>query len=131
MPFSPIWAFNFVENWASLNYRDISRNIDAKRETLETAADKAIEAADRKALDLHKTSSESARAYLTDFSVNTANNVFLAWQRFGDDLIARYADGGLNYAGQLNIKTGYPREWLMTTDWPKGPVKYEKPEQAK
>jgi dipeptidase len=125
---SAFWAFNFVENWASLNYRDMSKDIDAKRETMETAADGAMEDADRKALDLHKTSPESARAYLTDFSINTANNVFLTWQQFGDDLIARYADGGLNYPGQLNIKTGYPREWLMTTNWPKGPVKYEKPE---
>ncbi len=115
-------------DWVALNYRDISKDIAAKHETPEKEADAAITAADQKALELHKTLPESARTYLTAFSTNTANNIFTIWQRFGDDLIARYADGGINYPGRLNIKTGYPREWLMTTDWPKGPVRYEKPE---
>ncbi|MCA1808877.1 MAG: dipeptidase, partial [Lentisphaerae bacterium] len=68
-------------------------------------------------------------AWLTEFCLNQADNVFQTWRQFGDQLVARYADGGLNYPGKLNIKTGYPREWLATTSWPHGPTKYARPEK--
>ncbi len=124
---SAFWAFNFVENWAALNYQDIHADIAAKRQALEQEAFQAVPAADAQALKLHQQDPAKARAWLTEFCMNTASNTFLSWQRFGDRLVAEYADGGVNQPGKLNQKKGYPKDWLMKTSWPKGPIKYEKP----
>ena len=121
---SAFWAFNFVENWATLNYRDIHADIVAKRETLEKEAAAAVADADKHAAELLKQDPDKAREWLTEFCMNTANNVFLTWQEFGDLLIARYADGGLNYPGELYIKKGY-RGMAHETSWPRS-VNYEK-----
>lgn len=125
---SAFWAFNFVENWAALNYRLIHADIVAKREALENAAFDAVESADATASGLHAEDPGRAREWLTEFCLNQANSTFRSWQEFGDRLIAEYADGGLNHPGRLNRKLGYPRDWLETTSWPHGPIRYEKPE---
>ncbi|MDD2236988.1 MAG: C69 family dipeptidase [Kiritimatiellae bacterium] len=121
---SAFWAFNFVENWAALNYTDIHADIVAKRTELEKQAMEAVKVADAEALELYKQDPEKARVYLTEFCKNTAENTFKTWQTFGDRLIAEYADGGLNFPGKLNDKIGYPKEWLDTTAWPEGPTTY-------
>jgi dipeptidase len=125
---SAFWTFNFVENWAALNYEAIHGDIVDKRTELEKEAFEAVKAADQTALEMYKEDPEKARTWLTEFSENTANAMVKDWQDLGDRLIAKYADGGLNYPGQLNIERGYPRDWLMTTSWPHGPTSYEKPE---
>jgi dipeptidase len=122
---SAFWAFNFVENWAALNYQAIHGDIVAHREVLEKEAAEAIEHIDTKALELYEDDPAKARALLTEFSMNTASNVFHSWQQFGDRLVAKYADGGMNYPGRLNEEIGYPAEWLKTTSWPNGPITYE------
>ncbi len=127
---SAFWAFNFVENWATLNYQDIHADIVAKRDTLEKEAFEAIELTDAEALKRYQQDPAAAVEFLTEFSLNTANNTFLAWQNFGDRLIAEYADGGLNFPDKLNDKQGYPTNWLQTTHWPKGPTTYAKPDGA-
>jgi dipeptidase len=127
---SAFWAFNFVENWATLNYKAIHADIVAKRDELETESFEAIKTADAQALKLYQEDPASAEKFLTEFCLNTANNVFLTWQNFGDRLIAKYADAGVNYPGQLNDKQGYPTNWLQSTHWPHGPTKYTKPEGA-
>ncbi len=122
---SAFWVFKMVENWAALNYRAIQADIEAKQQTLEREADAGIALVDQQALALHQQSPEAARAFLTEFSKNTAHHIVSSWLEFSDRLIARYADGGINYPGKLNIKSGYPRDWLETTDWPHGPIQYE------
>lgn len=124
---SAFWAFNFVENWAPLNYASVHADVAARQDTLEKDSFEAIQRADAKAQALHKEDPAAAEKFLTEFCLNTANNVFLTWQNLGDQLIAEYADGGLNYPGKLNSKQGYPQAWLQTTSWPKGPTKYAEP----
>ena len=127
---SAFWAFNFVENWAGLNYQRIHADIVAKRNELETAAFEAVAEADARAQAMHAEDPAQAVEWLTAFSSEQAHAVFAAWQQFGDRLVAEYADGGLNFPGQLNEKIGYPREWLLQTRWPNGPTRYERPAPA-
>ncbi len=125
---SAFWAFNFVENWAALNYQRIHADIVARRETLEKAAFEAVAYADANAMEQFEADPAQARAWLTEFSRNQANSTFLAWQQLGDRLIAEYADGAVNHPNRLNQKLGYPREWRMQTSWPNGPTRYERPD---
>ncbi len=89
----------------------------------------ALATADASALALYQEDPAKARAWLTEFSNNTAINTFVTWLEFGDRLVAKYADGGYNYPGKLNVKVGYPQDWLKTTSWPTGPISYEKTSQ--
>ncbi|WP_319550325.1 C69 family dipeptidase [Desulfogranum marinum] len=125
---SAFWAFNFVENWAAINYSGVHQDIVDVRDPLEKEHFQAVAQADKEALSLFKQNPAAATAYLTEFSVNTAQNVFETWQNFADMLIVKYADGGMNYPGELNHKVGYPQEWLKTTSWVNGPTTYEQPE---
>ena len=122
---SAFWAFNFVENWAALNYMLIHADIEAKRDAMEYEYAQAIPVVDAKALELYKEDPAKARTYLTEFSTKTAEDTFANWQAFSDLLVAKYADGGVNYPGSLNNEIGYPKEWLQTTSWPNGPTSYE------
>jgi len=124
---SAFWAFNFVENWAALNYESVHADIVNLRDPLEKEHFAAIAKADKEALSLYKQNPSAAITYLTEFSVNTAQNVFETWQNFADRLIVKYADGGMNYPGELNHRVGYPQKWLQTTSWVKGPTTYKKP----
>ncbi|SHL32432.1 Dipeptidase [Desulfatibacillum alkenivorans DSM 16219] len=126
---SAFWAFNFVENWAALNYKHIHRDIESKRNQMEKGLEDAVREMDQEALAAYKKDPEKARAMLTEFSVSSANDTFLTWQAFGDLLVAKYADGGLNYPGKLNIEMGYPKEWRDATSWPHGPIKYDMPDK--
>jgi dipeptidase len=119
------WAFNFVANWAQINYRDIHAEIVAKRTELERSAQQAIAVADEEAMKLYKTNPAAAQAYLTSFSMNAANHTFSTWQELGDLLIGKYADGAVNTPGELNDEIGYPKDWIETTSWPSGPTVYE------
>ena len=121
---SAFWAFNFVENWSALNYMRINGDVTAKRDEMEKELGESVKAMDQKALALHKQDPKKVPALLTEFTITSANSTFKTWQAFGDLLIARYADGGVNYPGELNQKKGYPKEWLKTTSWPNGPTTY-------
>ena len=121
---SAFWAFNFVENWSALNYMLIHRDIVRKRSEMEKSFGEAVKTIDQQALALYKQDPEKARTLLTEFTLTSADSTFATWQAFGDVLIARYADGGLNFPGKLNEKKGYPKKWLMTTSWPDGPTTY-------
>jgi dipeptidase len=127
---SAYWAFNFVENWAALNYAGIFPEIVARRDELEKAAFESIEQADEAALALHRQEPEQALYWLTSFCNERATETFQAWQQLGDRLVAEFADGGINHPGRLNGKIGYPEAWRMKTSWPTGPTRYERPEAA-
>ncbi|MBU1910604.1 MAG: C69 family dipeptidase, partial [Verrucomicrobia bacterium] len=73
---SAFWVFNFVENWAALNYVAIHADIVSKRETLEKEAFEAIVAADAEALKLYQEDPDKARAWLTEFCMNMASHTF-------------------------------------------------------
>ncbi|WP_051305847.1 dipeptidase [Desulfogranum mediterraneum] len=124
---SAFWAFNFVENWATINYSGVHRDIVELRDPLEQGHFAAIAQADKEALALYQKNPAAATSYLTEFSVHTAEQVFTSWQAFGDRLIVKYADGGMNSPGELNHKVGYPKEWLESTDWKNGPTSYARP----
>lgn len=90
---SAFWAFNFVSNWANLNYKYMLRDIVEAREYLMNdmfAFQPAIEAI---ALELYEKNPDLARRFLTDYSVNTANKVVDYWWGLADRLIAKYVDG--------------------------------------
>ncbi len=120
------WTFNFLSNYAGLKYGPMHTEMAKLRDQLETGFLNALEAAEKKALDLHGSNPEEAKRYLTDLSATTTAETLSAWWNLTESLIVKYNDGLLNEPGKMGQPLGYPREWLMETSWPQGPTSYEK-----
>jgi len=121
------WAFNFVANWAAIKYSYIIEDIKERQRELELAAFESIKATDEQALKLYKEDPKKATAYLTEFSQDMAGRVVDEWWQLAWRLVAKYSDGYVNEPGKMAQEVGYPDEWYGKSQWPNGPIKYEKP----
>lgn len=119
------WTFNFLANYAGLRYRDMHQAIAARQDELEEGFLKSLEVAERRALHLHGTDPDRARAYLTELASRNTAYTLRTWWDLTESLIVRYNDGLLNEPGKMGQPLGYPTEWLETTTWPEGPTTYE------
>jgi len=121
---SAFWVFNRVANFAYLRYDLMSEDIKKVQQELENRFLKTVPAIDKAALALFKNSPQLARDFLTDFSVNTGNQVVKRWQELSNFLLVKYMDG--NVKQEENgiflrnphgyplppLHPGYPEWWL-------------------
>ncbi len=106
------WTFNFVSNFAALKYRYMSPDIQAVQDELEghlLALQPAVEMTAKK---LAKEDPQLMRAYLTDYSVQHAEDVVRKWRDLGEYLITTYNDGYVKDADGRVTEKGYPESWL-------------------
>ena len=110
------WAFNLVNNWATLRWNAMYADIDAKRESLENRFFEEIPEIDAQALELYNAGDvDGAKAVLTDYVCKTMDETLDTWWDFAWELIARYHDGNCfdsTEFGANNLNPGYPTEWL-------------------
>ena len=85
-----------------------------------------IPVADAAAAALHMTDPAAARAYLTDFSSDTAETIAAAWWQLAGRLIAKYSDGFINTPEQMAQQVPYPEWWKKQAGFQNGPKKYGK-----
>ncbi|MCF6183919.1 MAG: C69 family dipeptidase [Bacteroidales bacterium] len=97
---SAFWTFNQVSNFAYLAYNRIHPEIDKKQHQLEKSYQNKVKAIDAGAKLLYKTDKKAALDFITDFSVNNANNLVYQWKDFYHYLFMKYMDG--------NVKTPNP-----------------------
>lgn len=107
---SAFWVFNQVSNFAYTRYNVIHPEIQKLQQELETKFVKLVGATDKGAQDLIKTDKELALSYITDFSVNTANNLTYKWHDFYKYLFMKYMDGNVKKPnpGQQNPHVEFP-----------------------
>lgn len=119
------WCFDFVANWARLNFQRICKtDIQPLQKELEEAYPKMIEEWDSKA---RKGLSQEK---LTSLSTANANRIVKTWWELADLLIAKYSDGYINPKPTFPQNTaavgiGYTSEWLSKTNYKQGPVSYD------
>ena len=81
-------------------YNRIHPEIDVKQHKLEKNYQNKVKAIDAGAQILYKTDKKEALDFVTDFSVNNANNLVYQWKDFYHYLFMKYMDG--------NVKTPNP-----------------------
>ncbi|MCF8302269.1 MAG: C69 family dipeptidase [Bacteroidales bacterium] len=101
---SAFWAFNQVSNLAYTRYSKIHPIISDVQQSFENSFFEYTPAIDEAARKLYNKDEEKARAFLTDYSVKTANNVVSEWQELYRFLFMKFVDG--------NIKKTDGREFL-------------------
>jgi dipeptidase len=118
------WAFDFVANWARLNFQQMTRAdilpLQARKEAEALNGVAATEARVRATPD-------RGLEIVTEFAMANAQGLLDAWWSLADRLVAKYSDGYINPPAEVRaspIPVGYPATWLAATDYARGPVTY-------
>jgi len=94
-PTSAFWIFNRVTNFAYLRYDVLAPEIRKVGDNHENRAIERTVAIDAAAMMLYKESPAKAREFLTDYSVNTAQELFDKWVNLDRYLLVKYIDGNI------------------------------------
>ncbi len=111
------WVFNVVSNFAYTRYNIIHPDIHKKQQELEKKYIEEIKNTDKNALELYKNNKTQMADYLTNFSVNTADELVDIWRDFFAYLFVKYMDGNIKYPPKPGEKNpivehpGYSEEW--------------------
>lgn len=105
---SAFWVRNWVANMAYARYSPMIADIRPVQQSLERMYDQHQAMVDREAVRLLKEDPAKARAFLTDYSSETAENSVERWKRLGEYLLVKYMDGNLKKEENGCFKTnGY------------------------
>jgi dipeptidase len=124
------WAFDFVTNWARLNYQRMC-NVDIR--PLQTNLEE-MQIERLKDWDGIMASGGDVKN-LTLLCEENANEILTKWWGLADTLIAKYSDGYINLPptppqNQEPKAIGYPADWLAHTNYRNGPVNYDMKESS-
>lgn len=89
------WVFNKVANFAYLRYDAMSADIKKVQKELENYYATMTPVVDKAALELYNSNPDEALAFLTKYSVNTANALVARWQKLFEFLVVKYIDGNI------------------------------------
>ncbi|NQU86764.1 MAG: C69 family dipeptidase [Mariniphaga sp.] len=121
---SGFWAFNYVTNFAYLRYNDMIKDVQKVQSELENKFVTYVSVIDNAAVSLFNESGvDKAREFITEYSVNEANNTTKRWKELGQYLLVKYMDGNIKREkdGKFErsetgmpvgpIFAGYPEWW--------------------
>ncbi len=115
------WAFNLVSEWSAIKYSYIRKDIEDMQDEIELRELRSVAYLDSLTMTMD---ADERVALLTEWCTSNADTVVSAWWDLSHILIARYDEGFVNAPGHMGYGVGYPQGWLLTTEWPNGPVTY-------
>jgi dipeptidase len=116
------WVFNQVTNFAYTRYNIIHPEIAERQANIEKSYITQTAAIDKVAAALYEQDKKLAVNFLTNYSVNTANELVKDWKEFYQYLFMKYVDGNVKEKTDIpdNYKyynpkieyPGYSKDWL-------------------
>lgn len=94
-PSSSFWIFSRVTNFAYLRYDMMSSDIIKVIDQVNTKNDMMTAAIDAAALVLLESDKDAAIEFLTNYSNNTAQELFNTWKKLDEYLLIKYIDGNV------------------------------------
>lgn len=121
------WAFNFVTNWATLRYSDMTKDILSEQARIEGEELSNQSAIDAQAEQIFNSEgAEECGNFLTNYSTNNSLSVLNDWWSLADLLVVKYSNGFINdFENNRTIEAGYPSWWLNETGYQYGPRIYQ------
>ena len=108
------WAFNFVNNYANLNWNAMYPVIRERKFEIENKLFAEQADVDAAAMALYnKGDLAGAKKYVTEYVNKTMNDVNEAWWAFAWELVGHYYDGMVINEDGSSDNLGYPTEWLV------------------
>ncbi|MDD3273161.1 MAG: C69 family dipeptidase, partial [Bacteroidales bacterium] len=92
-PTSMFWITNRVAQFAYLRYNQIGEEVRSVIDNHEREMLKKVEETDLKALEVYKLKSSEVTNLTTEFSVKSADNLFLKWKKLDEYLLVKFIDG--------------------------------------
>jgi dipeptidase len=92
-PTSMFWITNRIAQFSYLRYNHIGAEVRSVIDKHENEAFKRVAEIDRKAFDLMQKSPEKVAGLTTEFSVNSANDLFNKWKSLDEYLLVKFMDG--------------------------------------
>lgn len=90
------WIFNQVTNMAYLRYNYMIKDIQKVQAELENKFVTYVPLIDKAAKELYNSGEKGkARDFITQYSVNEANNMTQRWKELGEYLLVKYIDGNI------------------------------------
>jgi dipeptidase len=121
---SAFWTFNTVANFTYLRYDTMITDVIIVQKELENSFLKMVPSVDQKTLGLWNSGDQQqAREFITNFSVNTANNTVERWKELFHFLLVKYKDGNIMKEkdgvfdrtetgfAPMPAQPGYPESW--------------------
>ncbi|SHF97804.1 Dipeptidase [Mariniphaga anaerophila] len=122
---SAFWTFNQLTNFTYTRYNTIHPEVKEYQQELETRFVEEVQLVDLLAEKRFDENPDSARDYLTQYSVYTANKLVKDWKDFYHYLFMKYMDGNVKEAENRRLKDngngknipprpnhpGYGEEW--------------------
>ncbi len=110
------WVFNQVSNFAYTRYNAIYPEVKTAKDNLENKLIAYTPAIDAAAQELLKKDKNLAIKFLTDYSVNTANNTVDQWKKLYQNLFMKYMDGNVKWKNPNQrdpnlAQPGYGEAW--------------------
>lgn len=105
---SAFWLQNWVSNMTYPRYSQLFPSLEAARKELEAGYAKQQAQVEQKALQLLKEDPARAKAYLTDYSAQCANDMMKRWKQLGEYIIVKYND--------MTTKPEKDGKYIMTPD---------------
>ena len=110
---SAFWTFNQVTNFAYLRYNDMIKDVQKVQQELEDKFVSYVPVIDKAAEALYNSGEqEKARDFISQYSVNEANNMTARWKELGQYLLIKYIDGNVKREKDgafERTETGMPR----------------------
>ncbi len=123
---SAFWTFNQVSNFAYTRYNAIHPEIQELQQKIEKKYADYTPVIDQAALKLYEKDKDMAVQFLTDYSVNTANDLVATWKSFYQYLFMKYMDGNVKPAENYKLlDNGYNTE-IPNVEFPGYDEKYYK-----
>lgn len=92
-PTSMFWITNRIAQFSYLRYNHIGAEVRSVIDKHENEAFKRVAEIDREAFDLLQKSPEKVAGLTTEFSVNSANDLFNKWKSLDEYLLVKFMDG--------------------------------------
>jgi dipeptidase len=89
------WVFNQVTNFTYSRYSDMIKDVEKVQKQLEDKFVAYSAVIDKAAETLYKKDKVKARNFITEYSVNEANNMTQQWKELGQYLLVKYVDGNI------------------------------------
>ena len=84
------WTMNLVSNFVYVKYAKMIVDIKKEQNDIETNFLNLQPSVEKTALDLYKKDQETAKQYLTQYSVSSGETVMKKWRKLGEKLISKY-----------------------------------------
>lgn len=111
------WAFQFVNNWATLRWDAIYEEICEERDKYQDRFIAEMPELEAEVTALYAEDPAKAVERVTEYTNAAMDEVYHGWWAFAAKLVGEWQDGGRLNAEGRNQSVGYPTEWLEAHDF--------------